>query len=248
MIFTEEEVMAESRLWENRLVKPCTICGGTGSIPSSTGLHTTCECMKKAKINTHLAAWGLPRKYLSEDWTWDRCVTKPFVKKCKAYSDNFVNNYYKGKGIYIYGSQGRGKSTMEVLMAKDVVLKTNPDTRKNFNVAFSLYDDMVRMSNDFNRRLLVEKIYKVPQLLIIDNIGSETGLNTEKKSSVQLLDSILRHRDFACYPTIISSNFHPDELKKIYNDPIHDLIIQNCEIISVSGDNFRKQGEEEVDI
>lgn len=248
MIFNEEERRQEATLWENRLVKTCTICNGTGSIPSDTGLHKMCECMQKAKLNTYLVSWGLPRKYLSEDWTWDKCVKRPFVTKCKDYSDNFISNYNNGKGIYLYGSQGRGKSTMEVLIAKDIVRKMNPDTGKPFVVAFSLYDDLVRMSYGSNNREALIKIYQKPQLLIIDNIGSETGLNTESKSAVHLLDNILRTRDNACYPTIISSNFHPDELKKIYNDPIHDLVVRNCDIVSVTGDNLRRKGEDDIDI
>lgn len=206
-----------------------------------------CSCMEKALLNSNLVANGVPRKYLGENWSWENCTPQHFVDQCKEYADNFTDNYLTGKGIYLYGSQGRGKSTMEVLIAKTISTKINPDTNKHYRVVFSIYEDIVQLSHqgrqDRNAKRKLDNLIILPELLIIDNIGSETGLGSETKHTTRLLEFILRKRDNNGMPVIISSNFTPEEITKNYSDTVHDFIEQNCELIPVMGDNFRKKND-----
>lgn len=245
MMLTKEQHEEEIKRWENRIVKTCNVCGGLGSVKEDDGLSVMCECMKKVMINAYLVSVGVPRKYVADKWNWDTCVNESFVTECKNYASNFVNNYMDGMGLYFYGSQGRGKSTMESLIAKDVVGLINPDTCKRFSVAFFIFEELVQISlnstKDRLARTKLDNIIAKTDLLIIDNIGSETGLGNESKHNVRLLEYILRQRDNACLPVIISSNFEPDELSKHYSDTVQDFITQNCEKIFVSGNNFRKR-------
>jgi DNA replication protein DnaC len=43
-------------------------------------------------------------------------------------------------------------------------------------------------------------------------------------------------------PTIISSNFTPEQIKNLYSDTIHDFIVQNSELVLVEGENYRQKG------
>ena len=54
MILDEKERTQEIKLWENRLVKNCSICQGTGSVPSESGLAKKCSCREKADLNAYL--------------------------------------------------------------------------------------------------------------------------------------------------------------------------------------------------
>jgi DNA replication protein DnaC len=247
MFFSKDQYQEEIVKWENRLVKTCPICNGVGSVLSTDRRNKMCTCMEKALLNTGLVSCGIPRKYLNDNWTWESCIAQDFVTKCKHYAENFEENYFSGKGIYLYGSQGRGKSTMESLIAKEVAMKINPDTKKHYKVAFAIYEDIVQLSHqarinkDAARKLDV--YVNTPDLLIIDNIGSETGLYSETKHTTRLLEFILRKRDNNGLSTLLSSNFTPEELAKNYSDTIHDFVIQNCELVLVTGSNFRKQSE-----
>jgi len=244
MFLSKEQYDEEVNKWENRLVKNCPICKGEGAVPSPTG-YRMCSCKQRAWRNSTLVLWGIPRKYLNENWSWENCTPQGFINKCKVYAQNFETNYYDGRGMYLYGCQGRGKSTMEALIARDVATQINKDTNKYFKVAFAIYEDIVQLSHlsrqDKNAKYKLDSLINEPELLIIDNVGSETGLGNESKYSTRLLEFILRKRDNNGTPTIISSNFTPEELVTHYSDTVHDFITQNCELITVAGDNFRKK-------
>ncbi|MNV94156.1 DNA replication protein DnaC [compost metagenome] len=90
-------------------------------------------------------------------------------------------------------------------------------------------------------------IIENPDLLIIDNIGSETGTQAY---NTKVLEFVLRKRDNNSVPTIISSNFTPEQLIQTYSDTVHDFIVQNSDLVLVQGDNFRQKGqinEEDLD-
>jgi DNA replication protein DnaC len=246
MFLSKDQFEEEVNRWENRLVKSCPICKGEGAVPSPTG-YKMCSCKEKSWRNSTLVSWGIPRKYLNEAWSWENCTPQEFVKRCKSYAENFTTNYFSGRGVYLYGSQGRGKSTMEALIAREVAMQINPDTKRHFKVAFAIYEDIVQLSHlsrqDKSAKYRLDTLINTPELLIIDNVGSETGLGSESKHSTRLLEFILRKRDNNGTPTIISSNFTPEELTKHYSDTVHDFVEQNCDLISVTGNNFRKRND-----
>ena len=82
-------------------------------------------------------------------------------------------------------------------------------------------------------------IIESSDLLILDNIGSETGT---AGYNTKLLEFILRKRDNNCVPTIISSNFTLEQIKSNYSDTIHDFIVQNSDLVLVEGENYRQKG------
>lgn len=247
MLFSKEELHAEIKRWQNRIIKSCTICNGEGIIQlSNSGKASMCKCQEESIRNAHLVASGIPRKYLDSSWNWDGLQNnKEAINKAKYYSENFIQNYFKGKGLYIYGQQGRGKSLLESLIARDVSSKINPDRNKTFRVGFVIFEELVQYSHQSRSDLKAKSIYNAivssTDLLIIDNIGSETG---SKEYNTKLLEFVLRKRDNDCVPTIISSNYTPEQLLSAYSDTVHDFVKQNCEYVSVQGENFRKKGNE----
>ena len=240
MLYDEDKVLAERKKWDNRLIRKCKICNGQGIIQKEN-IMINCECTNKAQLFTKLVCNGVPRKYL--EWRWADCEDEQFIKECKVYADNFVDNYFDGTGLFLYGLQGRGKTTMESLIARDVTIKTNPDTGKPFEVIFVMFEQLVQWNlqknNDWVSRNKLEYVIESSDLLIIDNLGSETGFGSDSKANVKLLDRILRTRDNNQSPFIISSNFTLDEIGKYYSETIKDFISDDCKLIEVSGDKLR---------
>jgi DNA replication protein DnaC len=115
-------------------------------------------------------------------------------------------------------------------------------------VAFVIYEEMIQLSHQKNMNREAAQKYEFlinnPDLLILDNVGSETGLGSETGHTAKTLDFILRKRDGLGVPTIISSNFTPEELKKNYSNTVYEFVSQNAELISVMGDNFRMKSSE----
>lgn len=250
MIFSREEQQAEVKRWQNRLVKNCKKCKGAGSIDKpNSNMAIMCECQKQALLNADLASSGIPRKYLNSNWNWEGLNNnRESTEKVKKYAENFEEYYYNGEGLYIYGQQGRGKSLLESLTAREVAAKVNPDHNKHNKVAFIIFEELVQLTHqsrsDLKARSLYHTIVSKPDLLIIDNIGSETG---SKEYNTKVLEFILRKRDNDNLPTIISSNYTPEQLLSAYSDTVHDFIDQNCIPVLVQGENHRKKSSIEDD-
>lgn len=243
MLLSKEEQELEVKKNRRRFVQTCKKCGGTGFLTRmNNGYEESypCSCLKVVKRNVKLLDWGVPRKFLNDKWNMDFLKEKPYYQDIKNYIDNFQENYDNGKGLFLYGPQGRGKTTVESIIAKEVAMMVNPDTfskKQTFNVAFAMYDDIVKKQFDKEQSQLKYFLYK-SDLLIIDNVGNETGKN-EKQFSQRILEMILRKRDNDCLPTILSSNYNIDEMATEYNNDVRDFILQNDKLVSVLGDNHR---------
>ena len=154
MLLSKEEQELEVKKNRRRFVQTCKKCGGTGFLTRmNNGYEESypCSCLKVVKRNVKLLDWGVPRKFLNDKWNMDFLKEKPYYQDIKNYIDNFQENYDNGKGLFLYGPQGRGKTTVESIIAKEVVMMVNPDTfskKQTFNVAFAMYDDIVKKQFD----------------------------------------------------------------------------------------------------
>lgn|SRR5574344_20201 len=255
MFLNSDEYALETKKFKRRIIDVCKKCNGTGFIAANTNGYDTsivCDCQKLVKRNVHLLDWGMPRKFLDDDkWNINLLKDKPFYDIVNNYINNFIDNYDNGKGLFLTGPHGRGKTTIECVIAKKVSGMINPDTFENklrFNVGFSMYDDIVKkqFSKNTNEQEIMKFFLYKSDLLIIDNVGNETGKN-DNQFSQRLLEMILRKRDNDMLPTIISSNYNIDEIAREYNIDVKDFIIQNDEIVYISGDNHRIQKKNKDD-
>jgi hypothetical protein len=99
------------------------------------------------------------------------------------YIKNFADNYLKGRGLFLCGSHGRGKSMVACFIAKFVATKMNPysfEQKIKYIVAYSQLDNI--MSLIIHDKQKANYFIQKPDLLIIDNIGEEFGRNDNKFS------------------------------------------------------------------
>lgn len=242
MLLSEKERQEEIRFYKNEIVKNCKECNGTGFVDKN-GKTYRCSCYLKVYRNVRLLDYGFPRKFLDDvQWNIELLQSKAFFPPIEDYINNFDVNYKKGKGIFLTGPYGRGKTTTECVIAKSVSEKTNPKTHKLYSVAFDLWINLVRKmwNDDYEIKKQAEQIMQA-DVLILDNIGSEIKNNNEVRDSYkERLETLLRERNNALMPTILSSNLNIDEIGEIYSQNIKDFIQQNAEVIYVSGDNYRQ--------
>jgi DNA replication protein DnaC len=234
----EEEKDIESKYWQRQLVDNCLICNGERTIISDKGTNL-CKCTVTASVYTNLVANGVPKSFL--DWKWSNCgkASPQIIKQCQDYIRDFDNNFISCRGMYIFGTQGVGKTTLSTMMAKYIALKINPITDRRYTVAFATYDTLVDWhTNKFNN-ILQDKLNKFitkAELVIIDNVGAEGG---NVQNNTKLLDRILRERRNRGYPTIITSNYTMDEIKSNYSTSVRDFISQSFNEMPVIGQNIR---------
>lgn len=134
MFLSDKEKELEERKNRRRITDKCPLCKGRGTIISEDEKFKQCSCVKNVYRNVRLLDWGFPRKFLQEKWSLELIKDRPYYEKIKKYIDNFIDNYDEGIGIFLYGSQGRGKTTIECIIAKSICSKINPDSFEQKNI------------------------------------------------------------------------------------------------------------------
>lgn len=238
LFLDEDGYNTESEYWKKQLVDNCLKCNGERTIVDDKGINL-CTCTVMASVYANLIANGVPKSYIN--WKWEDCekASPQIIKQCRDYIKNFNNNFVNCRGMYIFGTQGVGKTTLSTIMAKFIGLKINPITDRRYTVAFATYDTLVDWHNNKFNALLQDKLNKFitkAELVIIDNVGAEGG---NVQNNTKLLDRILRERRNRGYPTIITSNYTMDEIKNNYSTSVRDFISQSFNEMPVIGQNIR---------
>lgn len=158
-----------------------------------------------------------------------------------------VKNFYQdpahGKGIYLHGKFGTGKTFILLTLAKEL-------TKKNIKVIYAYYPDLVRhikssIGNN-NLEILINKL-KAIDVLMLDDIGGE---NNTAFIRDEVLGPILQYRMLGKMPTFMTSNYNidllrnhlsetKDDIDRIKSDRIIERIIFMMNPIELKGNNYR---------
>ena len=126
--------------------------------------------------------------------------------------NDFIKNYSpnkKGKGLYLHGSFGSGKTYL-------VVATFNELAKKGVKSAIVYWPEFLRdlkssFNTDFKEKY--EKIKKVP-LLLIDDIGAES---TSEWGRDEILGPIVQYRMQESLPTFFTSNLDITSLEEHFS-------------------------------
>ena len=157
-------------------------------------------------------------------------VSDEFVKitkQVKQIADDFKTG--KRYNVLFQGKQGRGKTTLAACLINDVVHNSGNPTHcaivnaTRIGSLVNTYDDIPvikeRKKSDFE--LFLKRLKKCCDILVIDDLGKETNLQTAEREANNLVQSawykigdILLKKNKA---VIITSNFSTAELNRMYN-------------------------------
>lgn len=140
---------------------------------------------------------------------WDTQCDQSEVEKLKTIAFD--------SGLYIWGEQGRGKTTLACEIGKRAIC----EKRK---VLFANVPSLMRdvrnsySSNDISAEEIVQKCIK-SQLLILDDLGQENAT----KDTVEIIYEIVNERDLDMAPMVVTSNLRRDKFivhysKQLGND------------------------------
>jgi DNA replication protein DnaC len=157
-------------------------------------------------------------------------------------------------GLYFYGEVGTGKSCLAVAVLKDVMQTTkySPEMQRDLMrdiaefrklyclvpVAKLLGDMRASYGNkDFQAvEILIEK-YSTLQVLILDDIGMEKPSAWVREK----LNTIVDYRNNRELKTLYTSNKSTEKLMLHLDERLTSRIIQQCEIIHLTGPDRRRQ-------
>lgn len=152
------------------------------------------------------------------------------TQESKQYFDIFCKWSPKNKcGIFFYGSYGTGKSHLMIA----TILKWHSDNFRCYYIAANKLFDILR---DDSQQDYINKLM-VPDLLVIDDLGTEYSTEYTQKKFLMFLEDRIRYRHVKI--NFISSNLSLTELQNIYDKRALDRLKGQMIFIESSGRTFR---------
>lgn len=165
--------------------------------------------LRKQKIESILGKSGIKKRYLSRtiDSFSVTAENKRSFEVATDYIKNFREYFTQGKGLYLEGPCGTGKTHLAIAIALAIINTGVPVICKT---SIDILGDIKRCY-ERNSEVTEEEVleaYKTVDLLIIDDLGKEQVTEW----SVPVLYSILNERYEALLPTIITTNYNTTAL------------------------------------
>lgn len=203
--------------------------------------------LRKQKIESILGKSGIKKRYLSRtiDSFSVTAENKKSFEVATDYIKNFREYFTQGKGLYLEGLCGTGKTHLAIAIALAIINTGVPVICKT---SIDILGDIKRCY-ERNSEVTEEEVleaYKTVDLLIIDDLGKEQVTEW----SVPVLYSILNERYEALLPTIITTNYNTTALAEKLSakgdaetaTAIISRFVESSKRVTMSWADYRRKG------
>lgn len=151
----------------------------------------------------------------------------------------FWEMHRTGKGIYLHGNVGVGKTYAAYAMAeKWQELYENNETNHSpfyFNVPKLLTKFREEIQEEYPEDRVQKKMRIPRHMVVLDDLGAERVTDWVKESLYLVINVRYEHET----PTIITSNYDLDTVSDSVGDRIASRISEMCQVVSLAGDDRR---------
>lgn len=157
------------------------------------------------------------------------------VEKVENYLAGWEENRDAGKGLYLCGDVGTGKTHLAVAVMNELMTKKRVPSL--FVTVPELLDNLRGAYNDPGRDLDEwMAAVKNADLLVLDDLGSERVTEWVRER----VFVVVNHRYREVLPTIFTSNIGPKDLAAQLGERTASRIISMCDWISLEGEDYRE--------
>lgn len=188
--------------------------------------------------NKNLINMGVPKALLDLSLE-DLDLSEKILDYVQGYIDNINNSFKYNKGLFLYGSNGTGKTSIASIIIKEAYKHRYTAKRMTWVDYMTLYT-RAWGCNNFELKMHTEDVIKDikdREFLVLEEIGKEQ----DNKLAMTLLEDLLRHREDKGFPTIICTNLAPKSVVERYGASIESLIKGNMTPIKLVGKDNRKE-------
>lgn len=206
-----------SRIFNSDVIlEPCKKCDGSTYIKTRSnevmqveGVDLHCECYMHNKLldaNVGFDYWDIE----SETWQGHQEDLDSITK----YYSKIHNLKQEGRGLYLYGSYGVGKTSLAIMLLKHILRTTN------YTGLFVPFSELVilnsKIMNGWHNKDIEQAIMQIKNkdFLILDDLTKE--YDNERDNGRATLNSILRYRDLWRKSTIYTANIPMGDTKDKY--------------------------------
>ncbi len=161
--------------------------------------------------------------------------TTKAVEKVQKYLENWEENREAGRGIYLCGDVGSGKTHLAVAVMNELITRkrvpglfvTVPELLDNLRGAYK------NPGQDIDEWMAA---VKNAELLVLDDLGSERVTEWVRER----IFVIVNHRYREALPTLFTSNIGPEELPAQLGERTASRIISMSEGVQLNGKDYRE--------
>lgn len=231
----------------------CKLCDDTGYI-TNVKKTVMCSCLKQELYNIKYNKSNIANLETQNFNNFSLEKYSDVVDKQKYNSDisprenislikdicmNFINNFDDPdeKNLLFTGNTGLGKTFLSSCIAREMI---DRDKTVLYQTAPIMLDTI--LDYKFNKNASSDETYKNlldVDLLIIDDLGTESLNNIKFTELFNIINTRLLNQNNKCLKTIISTNLSLPILNKTYGERITSRLIGNYNICRFFGDDIR---------
>jgi DNA replication protein DnaC len=203
------------------------------------------ELMRRdARVGSLVEKSGLSKRLKSYTFSNFKPYVSPeaarAVERVEEYLGSWEENKEEGKGLYLCGGVGTGKTHLAVAVLNEVVRKKRVPS---LFVTVPEFLDNLREAYNKPGRDLDEWMDAVQNadFLVLDDLGSERVTVWVRER----IFVIVNHRYREQLPTVFTSNVGPKDLAELLGERTASRIIAMCEWIALEGDDYRETAAKE---
>ncbi len=203
------------------------------------------ELMRRdARVGSLVEKSGLSKRLKSYTFSNFKPYVSPeaarAVERVEEYLGSWEENREDGKGLYLCGGVGTGKTHLAVAVLNEVVRKKRVPSL--FVTVPELLDNLREAYNKPGRDLdeWMDAVQNA-DFLVLDDLGSERVTEWVRER----IFVIVNHRYREQLPTVFTSNVGPKDLAEQLGERTASRIIAMCEWIALEGDDYRETAAKE---
>ena len=183
---------------------------------------------------------GIPKRFLNKNFSnYDFKNNPKAYRTCINYARNFPALFKEGRGLYMAGGIGTGKTHLAVAII-DYIARMHK-RKYSYNILFRSVVDLVaelkaRLRNNKPIDHLIKEC-EVCDLLILDDIGVEN----ETEWTTELFYKIINTRYTNMLPVVITTNLHPEQMDRNKTQRVISRIMECCQGVEFDGIDYRKE-------
>lgn len=203
----------------------------------------------KRPVRTHmnetsLSLIGIPKTFINkslEDFVTRGSSALSDVKKLvKSYIDSIDDNFENNKGLFMYGSNGVGKTMLSCIILKEAYRHRYTSRRTTFVEYINKYTRVWDAKNSDERGMLEDELYtyyKSVEFLVLEEVGKEI----DSKVAAPILEDLLRYREDHGLVTIICTNLNIKLMTERYGESCISLLRGNTTPVMIECSDKRVQ-------
>ena len=200
--------------------------------------------MRKSLAPKNLISRGIPKHLIEvsvndlDDFGSEE--RRKFVDFMTNYLNNINSVFQNNQGLFLFGSNGVGKSFCSCLIVKMAYAYRYTSRRCTFMEYITEYTRLWNIKNADEKEqaegMFYHK-YKAVEFLVLEEIGKEL----DTKLSPTVLEDLLRYREERGLVTSICTNLEPKDVIERYGNSVGSLIKGNFTPIRIVGSDKRTQ-------